>query len=112
LRHLLSYQATHDVLTGLVNRQEFERRLEHVLVEPRGGSEEYALLYLDLDRFKVVNDTCGHPAGDQLLRQITTRLREHLRGRDTLARPQPLLPEADAAVPSADGYGRNPAHRP
>ncbi|MHB1091885.1 EAL domain-containing protein [Thiobacillus sp.] len=86
LRHLLSYQATHDALTGLVNRQEFERRLERILIEVRGDGEEYALLYLDLDRFKVVNDTCGHSAGDQLLRQITARLQERLRGRDTLAR--------------------------
>jgi diguanylate cyclase (GGDEF)-like protein/PAS domain S-box-containing protein len=86
LRHLLSYQATHDMLTGLINRQEFERRLERILIETRGNGEAYALLYLDLDRFKVVNDTCGHTAGDQLLRQITARLQEHLRGRDTLAR--------------------------
>jgi diguanylate cyclase (GGDEF)-like protein len=86
LRHLLSYQATHDALTGLVNRQEFERRLERMLIETRGDGEAYALLYLDLDRFKVVNDTCGHTAGDQLLRQITARLQEHLRSRDTLAR--------------------------
>jgi len=86
LRHLLSYQATHDALTGLVNRQEFERRLERMLIETRGDGEAYALLYLDLDRFKVVNDTCGHTAGDQLLRQVTERLHERLRGRDTLAR--------------------------
>ena len=86
LRHLLSYQATHDMLTGLINRQEFERRLERMLIETRGNGEAYALLYLDLDRFKVVNDTCGHTAGDQLLRQITARLHERLRGRDTLAR--------------------------
>ncbi|MDA8256258.1 MAG: EAL domain-containing protein [Betaproteobacteria bacterium] len=86
LRHLLSYQATHDALTGLVNRQEFERRLERMLIETRGDGEAYALLYLDLDRFKVVNDTCGHTAGDQLLRQITERLHERLRSRDTLAR--------------------------
>lgn len=86
LRHQLLYQATHDALTGLVNRQEFERRLERMLIETRGDGEAYALLYLDLDRFKVVNDTCGHTAGDQLLRQITARLQEHLRGRDTLAR--------------------------
>jgi diguanylate cyclase (GGDEF)-like protein/PAS domain S-box-containing protein len=86
LRHQLSYQATHDALTGLVNRQEFERQLERMLDETRGDGEAYALLYLDLDRFKVVNDTCGHTAGDQLLRQITARLHERLRGRDTLAR--------------------------
>jgi diguanylate cyclase (GGDEF)-like protein/PAS domain S-box-containing protein len=86
LRHMLSYQATHDALTGLVNRQEFERRLERILIETRGDGEAYTLLYLDLDRFKVVNDTCGHAAGDQLLRQITERLHERLRDRDTLAR--------------------------
>lgn len=86
LRHLLSYQATHDALTGLVNRQEFERRLERMLIETQRDGEAGALLYLDLDRFKVVNDTCGHTAGDQLLRQITACLQEHLRGRDTLAR--------------------------
>ena len=86
LRHRFSFQATHDALTGLVNRQEFERRLERVLIEIRGDGEEYALLYLDLDQFKVVNDTCGHTAGDQLLRQITAQLHERLRGRDTLAR--------------------------
>jgi diguanylate cyclase (GGDEF)-like protein/PAS domain S-box-containing protein len=86
LRHMLSYQATHDALTGLVNRQEFERRLERILIETRGDDEAYTLLYLDLDRFKVVNDTCGHAAGDQLLRQITERLHERLRDRDTLAR--------------------------
>lgn len=86
LRHMLSYQATHDALTGLVNRQEFERRLERLFSEPRNEGEAHALLYLDLDRFKVVNDTCGHTAGDQLLRQITERLHERLRSRDTLAR--------------------------
>jgi diguanylate cyclase (GGDEF)-like protein/PAS domain S-box-containing protein len=82
----LSFQATHDALTGLVNRREFERRLERVLAETRNNGEECALLYLDLDQFKVVNDTCGHTAGDQLLRQIASQLQERLRARDTLAR--------------------------
>lgn len=86
LAQRLSFQATHDALTGLVNRQEFERRLERVVNETRFDREECALLYLDLDQFKVVNDTCGHAAGDQLLQQVTTRLHERLRGRDTLAR--------------------------
>ena len=86
LAHRLSFQATHDALTGLVNRQEFERRLERVLSESRAEGEEFALLYLDLDQFKVVNDTCGHTAGDQLLRQVTAQLHERLRARDTLAR--------------------------
>jgi diguanylate cyclase (GGDEF)-like protein/PAS domain S-box-containing protein len=86
LAHRLSFQATHDALTSLVNRQEFERRLERVLDETRSDGEECALFYLDLDQFKVVNDTCGHTAGDQLLRQIASQLHERLRGRDTLAR--------------------------
>ena len=86
LRHLLSYQATHDALTGLVNRQEFEHRLERVLTDASSDGKEYALLYLDLDRFKIVNDTCGHTAGDQLLLQVSARLHERLRDRDTLAR--------------------------
>ena len=85
LAQQLSHQATHDTLTGLVNRLEFERRLSHLL-----GSATphvpHALLYLDLDQFKVVNDTCGHSAGDDLLRQISALLRTKLRARDTLAR--------------------------
>ncbi len=82
----LAFQATHDALTGLVNRQEFERRLERVMIEQLGGNGEHVLLYLDLDQFKVVNDTCGHIAGDQLLRQISLQLQERIRSRDTLAR--------------------------
>ncbi len=85
LTQQLSHQATHDTLTGLVNRHEFERRLTHLL-----GSASphvpHALLYLDLDQFKVVNDTCGHAAGDDLLRQISALLRTKLRARDILAR--------------------------
>ncbi len=84
--HHLTFQATHDALTGLVNRREFERRLERVLTETCSDDEEYALLYLDLDQFKVVNDTCGHTAGDQLLRQITAHMHARLRERDTLSR--------------------------
>ena len=85
LAQQLSHQATHDTLTDLVNRLEFERRLSHLL----GSANPYAphaLLYLDLDQFKVVNDTCGHAAGDDLLRQISALLRTKLRTRDTLAR--------------------------
>ncbi|MGH8570294.1 MAG: diguanylate cyclase, partial [Gammaproteobacteria bacterium] len=81
----LTYQATHDSLTGLINRPEFERRLERVL-GTNASDAQHALLYLDLDQFKVVNDTCGHAAGDDLLRQITMRLRSKVRKRDTLAR--------------------------
>ncbi|MFH0342748.1 MAG: EAL domain-containing protein [Chromatiales bacterium] len=81
----LTYQATHDALTGLINRPEFERRLERVLAT-NASDAQHALLYLDLDQFKVVNDTCGHAAGDDLLRQITMQLRSKVRKRDTLAR--------------------------
>jgi diguanylate cyclase (GGDEF)-like protein/PAS domain S-box-containing protein len=81
----LSHQATHDLLTGLVNRPEFERRLGHLL-SSASPYVPHALLYLDLDQFKVVNDTCGHAAGDDLLRQISALLRTKLRSRDTLAR--------------------------
>ncbi|HVW63734.1 MAG TPA: EAL domain-containing protein, partial [Nitrosospira sp.] len=82
----LSYQASHDALTGLINRREFEQRLEQVL-ETRGrDSKQHTLLYLDLDQFKIVNDTCGHVAGDELLRQLTSILQARLRRNDTLAR--------------------------
>ena len=85
LAQQLSHQATHDMLTGLVNRLEFERRLSHLL-DSAHPHAPHALLYLDLDQFKVVNDTCGHAAGDDLLRQISALLRTKLRARDTLAR--------------------------
>ncbi|MFC3531313.1 EAL domain-containing protein [Vogesella facilis] len=85
----LSWQATHDALTGLANRREFEHRLEQALgkLEQHSGQHaEHALMFLDLDQFKVVNDTCGHAAGDELLRQICTLLQQQLRDGDTLAR--------------------------
>jgi diguanylate cyclase (GGDEF)-like protein/PAS domain S-box-containing protein len=85
LTQQLAHQATHDTLTGLVNRLEFERRLSHLL-DSANPHVPHALLYLDLDQFKVVNDTCGHTAGDDLLRQISALLRTKLRARDTLAR--------------------------
>jgi diguanylate cyclase (GGDEF)-like protein/PAS domain S-box-containing protein len=82
----LFYQATHDGLTSLVNRNEFEWRLARVLESARADRSEHALCYLDLDQFKVVNDSCGHAAGDELLRQISGVLQKKLRDRDTLAR--------------------------
>jgi diguanylate cyclase (GGDEF)-like protein/PAS domain S-box-containing protein len=82
----LSWQATHDSLTGLVNRGEFERRLNLCIQECHAGDTQHTLLYLDLDQFKVVNDTCGHVAGDELLRQITALLQKSIRESDTLAR--------------------------
>lgn len=83
---LLSYQASHDDLTSLVNRREFERRVETTLLASKHNNSEHALCYMDLDQFKVVNDTCGHVAGDELLRQISNLLSNSVRHSDTLAR--------------------------
>ena len=82
----LSYQACHDDLTGLVNRREFERRTERLLSTIKQVKTEHALCYMDLDQFKVVNDTCGHAAGDEMLRQLSSLLQDTVRHRDTLAR--------------------------
>lgn len=82
----LAFQATHDPLTGLYNRREFGVRLEKALAEARAGGDASTLLYLDLDRFKPVNDSCGHLAGDDLLQQIAQLLGTRLREYDTLAR--------------------------
>jgi diguanylate cyclase (GGDEF)-like protein/PAS domain S-box-containing protein len=82
----LSYQASHDSLTGLINRAEFEQRLSLALKSAAQLGRHHAVMYLDLDQFKVVNDTCGHAAGDQLMRQVSTLLLRRLREGDTLAR--------------------------
>ncbi|MCF4995007.1 EAL domain-containing protein [Pseudomonas syringae] len=82
----LSWQATHDALTGLANRREFEYRLEQALHNLTRQSGRHALMFLDLDQFKLVNDTCGHAAGDELLRHICALLQSGLREGDTLAR--------------------------
>jgi diguanylate cyclase (GGDEF)-like protein/PAS domain S-box-containing protein len=87
LQRQLNYQASHDQLTGLLNRNEFETRLSHALEEVRRHPDRaHALLYLDLDQFKVVNDTAGHIAGDHLLRQVTELLLARVRTSDVLAR--------------------------
>ena len=86
LSEQLSYQASHDTLTGLVNRREFEYRLQRILDTARKDKTKHALCYLDLDQFKVINDTCGHVAGDALLRQLGSLLQEQVRKLDTLAR--------------------------
>jgi diguanylate cyclase (GGDEF)-like protein/PAS domain S-box-containing protein len=86
LARQLSHQASHDALTGLINRREFEKRLDHAIQSAHGSDKVHALCYLDMDQFKVVNDTCGHHAGDELLKQVTTLLRKLLRESDTLAR--------------------------
>lgn len=84
LTRRLNHQASHDALTELANRREFERRLQCALVQPSGGY--HVLCYLDLDQFKIVNDTCGHMAGDELLRQLAVLLRQRVRDSDLLAR--------------------------
>jgi diguanylate cyclase (GGDEF)-like protein/PAS domain S-box-containing protein len=86
LNRRLSYHASHDVLTGLVNRREFENRMERALKSAKAHETSYALCYLDLDQFKIVNDTCGHGAGDALLGQVGGLLKSKVRWRDTLAR--------------------------
>src|SRR3984885_491102 len=86
LNRRLSYHASHDVLTGLVNRREFESRMERALKSAKARETSYALCCLDLDQFKIVNDTCGHSAGDALLGQVGALLKSKVRWRDTLAR--------------------------
>ena len=82
----LSYQASHDALTGLINRREFEVRLDRAIGIARTQSASHALLYIDLDQFKIINDTCGHAAGDELLQQLSGLLLSSVRYRDTLSR--------------------------
>jgi diguanylate cyclase (GGDEF)-like protein/PAS domain S-box-containing protein len=82
----MSYQASHDPLTGLVNRREFERRLDEKLAVARAGTQKHVLCYLDLDCFKAVNDTSGHVAGDNMLREVAVLIRDVVRDSDTVAR--------------------------
>lgn len=82
----ISYQASHDSLTDLINRREFENRLKEALKSSHRDNSEHALCYIDLDQFKVVNDTCGHEGGDELLLQITSILQNQVRKDDTVAR--------------------------
>jgi diguanylate cyclase (GGDEF)-like protein/PAS domain S-box-containing protein len=86
LTRQMTYQASHDALTGLVNRREFERRLREAMDAAQTGDAAHALCYLDLDRFKVVNDTCGHTAGDNMLREVATIIKDAVRDSDTAAR--------------------------
>jgi len=86
LTEQLSYQASHDALTGLFNRREFEQRVGLALEKSRTMELEHALFFIDLDQFKVINDTCGHLAGDHLLRELVTALNPLIRQGDTLAR--------------------------
>jgi diguanylate cyclase (GGDEF)-like protein/PAS domain S-box-containing protein len=82
----MTYQASHDALTGLVNRREFERRLQEAMDSAQTGDVAHALCYLDLDRFKLVNDTCGHSAGDNMLREVAAIIKEAVRDSDTVGR--------------------------
>ena len=86
LARQMSYQATHDALTGLVNRREFERRLQEAIDSGHRGDGQHVLCYLDLDRFKLVNDTSGHVAGDSMLREVAKLLRDAVRDSDTVGR--------------------------
>jgi diguanylate cyclase (GGDEF)-like protein len=86
LTQQLTWQASHDALTGLPNRREFETRLAHALAVARAERHHHVLLYVDLDQFKVVNDTAGHLAGDALLMAVSALLRRRLRDSDTIAR--------------------------
>ncbi|MEM7355969.1 MAG: EAL domain-containing protein [Acidobacteriota bacterium] len=86
LSEKLSFQASHDALTGLLNRYEFEHRLRQLLADASENRHEHALCYMDLDQFKIINDACGHPAGDELLRQLGHLMRENVFQRDIVAR--------------------------
>ena len=86
LSHEMTHRATHDLLTGLVNRAEFEARLQRLATTVSGAERGSALLFIDLDQFKLVNDACGHTVGDQLLKQVSGMMRDAVRSRDTVAR--------------------------
>jgi diguanylate cyclase (GGDEF)-like protein/PAS domain S-box-containing protein len=86
LQEQLTHQAKHDALTGLYNRREFEYQLSSLLNHAKTEGSSHSLLYLDLDQFKIVNDTCGHTAGDALLKQLVTVIQSRVRGGDTFAR--------------------------
>ncbi len=82
----MAWQASHDALTGLINRREIERRLERATASARANGSNHTLCFIDLDQFKIVNDTCGHAAGDQLLRELAALLQSHLRASDWVGR--------------------------
>jgi diguanylate cyclase (GGDEF)-like protein len=86
LTRQMSYQASHDALTGLVNRREFEHRLQEAIESAQGGGHRHVLCYLDLDRFKAVNDECGHTAGDSMLREVAALIKDAVRDSDTVGR--------------------------
>lgn len=86
LTQKMTYQATHDALTNLINRREFERRLGQAAEETKFNNKNHSLCYMDLDQFKAVNDSCGHAAGDELLKQLSSKINLIIREADTFAR--------------------------
>ena len=86
LARQMSYQATHDPLTGLINRREFERRVDEAMDTAHSEEAVHMLFYMDLDRFKAVNDSCGHAAGDNMLREVATLIKEQVRDSDFVGR--------------------------
>ncbi len=82
----IHYQASHDILTGLSNREHFSKKLDSLIADAKTSGHNHALLYLDIDQFKVINETCGHVAGDELLRHTTTVIRAVVRSSDVGAR--------------------------
>jgi len=86
LTRQMSYQATHDPLTGLVNRREFERRLDDAMDTAHAEEAVHMLFYMDLDRFKAVNDSCGHQAGDNMLREVAGLIKDQVRDSDYVGR--------------------------
>ncbi|MGI9232376.1 MAG: diguanylate cyclase, partial [Woeseiaceae bacterium] len=86
LTRKMSYQATHDPLTGLINRREFERRLDEAMDSAHSDEAVHIVFYMDLDRFKAVNDTCGHLAGDNMLREVAALIKEQVRDSDFVGR--------------------------
>ena len=86
LSQRLSYEASHDGLTGLLNRRAFESRVDDAIQEAKSDQSVHCLCYIDLDQFKIVNDTCGHAAGDELLCAITGLIKQRMRKADVLAR--------------------------
>ena len=97
----LFYQAHFDSLTGLPNRRLFLDKISSMINEAKQEGFQVALMYLDFDHFKEINDSLGHSAGDELLRIMAHRLRQHLRNTDTLSRPQ--SPRATRGVPPGRG---------
>jgi diguanylate cyclase (GGDEF)-like protein/PAS domain S-box-containing protein len=86
LTRQMSYQATHDALTGLINRHEFERHLDEAMDSAHSEEMVHMLFYMDLDRFKAVNDSCGHMAGDNMLREVASLIKEQVRDSDFVGR--------------------------